>query len=180
MSDAIVATAVSAMRVTPLELTGLLLVEVPVWHDDRGFFMERFQASAFHTLGLPTTFVQDNHSRSMPRVIRGLHYQDNPVQGKLVGVTRGRILDVAVDIRPDSPTRGRSVALELSDTNGRLLWIPAGFAHGFCVLGDEAADVVYKVDATYNPKGEKGICWSDPDVGIRWPIENPIVSVRDR
>ena len=167
------------ITVTPLHLSGLLLISMPVWHDERGFFMERFHAADFAALGLPVAFVQDNHSRSGPRVLRGLHYQDDPPQGKLVGVTRGRIWDVAVDIRNASPTFGQSVGLEINDTNGLLFWIPAGFAHGFCVLGNEPADVAYKVDAAYNPKGEKGIFWRDADLAIDWPVENPIVSNRD-
>src|SRR5262245_41452032 len=128
------------MKVIPLELRGLVLIEQVVHRDERGFFIERFNARKFTELGLPTEFVQENHSRSEPGVLRGLHYQNAPAQSKLVGVTRGRIWDVAVDLRPDSPTFGRHSALELSDDNGRMLWIPAGFAHGFCVLGDESAD----------------------------------------
>jgi len=141
--------------------------------------MERFHAADFRGLGLPVAFVQDNHSRSHPRVLRGLHYQDDPPQGKLVGVTRGRIWDVAVDVRPGSPTFAQSFALELNDTDGRLFWIPAGFAHGFCVLGDEPADVMYKVDAPYNPRTERGILWRDADLAIKWPVADPIVSDRD-
>jgi dTDP-4-dehydrorhamnose 3,5-epimerase len=113
-------------------------------------------------------------------VLRGLHYQTAPAQGKLVGVVRGRIWDVVVDIRPSSPTYGRHSAVELTDLNGRLLWIPAGFAHGFCVLGDEPADVLYKVDALYNPASEGGIRWDDPELGIAWPIERPVISARDQ
>jgi dTDP-4-dehydrorhamnose 3,5-epimerase len=165
--------------VSALPLSGLQLIQLPVWRDERGFFMERFHSADFGKLGLPSAFVQDNLSRSSPRVLRGLHYQDDPPQGKLVGVTRGRIWDVAVDIRRGSPTFRQSFALELNDTDGRLLWIPAGFAHGFCVLGDEPADVLYKVDAAYNPKGEKGILWRDADLSIEWPVVNPVVSARD-
>jgi dTDP-4-dehydrorhamnose 3,5-epimerase len=168
------------MKVTALEPKGLMLVELVVHGDARGFFMERYQTARFSELGLPTGFVQDNHSRSAPGVLRGLHYQINPVQGKLVGVARGRIWDVAVDIRPDAPTFGRNFGLELSDMSGQLLWIPAGFAHGFCVLGEEPADVLYKVDAPYNPGGEAGIYWNDPELAIAWPLKNPIVSARDQ
>jgi len=125
-----------------------------------------------------TVFVQDNHSRSFPNVLRGLHYQ--PGQGKLVSVIRGRIWDVAVDIRPDSETLGQHYSVELSDENGRMLWIPSGFAHGFCVLGDQPADVLYKVTSVYNPVGEGGIAYDDPELGIKWPIENPIISARDK
>src|SRR5205823_71251 len=144
-------SGVPEMKVLPVEIKGLALVELKVHGDARGFFVERYQHDRFRDHGLPSNFVQDNHSRSAPGVLRGLHYQVNPGQGKLVGVIRGRIWDVAVDIRPNSPTYGKHVAVELSDMNGRLLWIPPGFAHGFCVLGEEPADVLYKVDAAYNP-----------------------------
>jgi dTDP-4-dehydrorhamnose 3,5-epimerase len=167
------------MKVTRLDLEGLLLIELTVYSDARGFFIERFRLDRFREIGLPTNFVQDNHSRSAPRVLRGLHYQYDPAQGKLIGVTRGRIWDVVVDIRPDSPTFGHSLGVELSDVSGRMLWIPSGFAHGFCVLGDEPADVLYKVDSTYNPLGEGGIFWADPDLAISWPVDHPIVSERD-
>jgi len=168
------------MKVTRLEIEGLVLIELAVHGDARGFFTERFQIERFRENGLPTQFVQDNHSRSAPGVVRGLHYQHNPDQGKLIGVTRGRIWDVAADIRPDSPTFGQHVALELSDLNGRLLWVPPGFAHGFCVLGDESADVLYKVDALYTPAAEGGIAWNDPELAVPWPLENPVVSARDQ
>jgi dTDP-4-dehydrorhamnose 3,5-epimerase len=168
------------VNVIHLELKGLALIELDIYGDQRGFFIERFQLTRFRKHGLPTRFVQDNHSRSAPGVLRGLHYQSNPPQGKLVGVTRGRIWDVAVDIRPDSPTYGRSFWVELSDMNGRLLWIPPGFAHGFCVLGDEPVDLLYKVNTTYNPKGENGIVWSDPELAIPWPVVQPVISRRDR
>ena len=172
--------AADGIRVMPLGLEGLLLIELKIWRDERGFFMERFQSAAFEALGLPTTFVQDNHSRSMPGVLRGLHYQNAPAQGKLVSIVRGRVWDVAVDIRPQSPTFGQHAACELNDTNGRLLWIPKGFAHGFCVLGDEPADILYKVDAPYDPATEAGIQWRDRDLSIAWPVENPATSARDQ
>ncbi len=161
-------------------LAGLKLIELKQYPDDRGFFMERYVQERFQGYGLPAQFVQDNHSRSKPGVIRGLHYQTNPAQGKLVGVIRGKIWDVAVDLRKDSPTYGKWEAYELSDENSRLLWIPAGFAHGFCVLGNEDADVMYKVDAPYSPKTEGGICYSDPELKITWPVQNPIVSGKDQ
>jgi dTDP-4-dehydrorhamnose 3,5-epimerase len=167
------------MKASPLDLPDLMLIELTIRGDARGFFVERFHADRFEELGLPGHFVQDNHSRSAPGVLRGLHYQFNPPQGKLVGATRGRIWDVAVDIRPASPSFGKSAGIELSDQNGRLLWIPPGFAHGFCVLGDEPADVVYKVDAVYNPQGEGGLHWNDPDLAIPWPVARPLVSQRD-
>src|SRR3954447_7072948 len=122
------------MKVTRLDLPGLMLIELDVFEDERGFFVARFEAGQFREHGLPTQFAQDNHSRSKPGVVRGLHFQHTPPQGKLVGVMRGRIYDVAVDIRPDSPTYGQHVSVELTDLNGKMLWIPAGFAHGFCVL----------------------------------------------
>ncbi|MEP6789605.1 MAG: dTDP-4-dehydrorhamnose 3,5-epimerase [Acidobacteriota bacterium] len=167
------------MRFERLKLEGLILIELCVNGDQRGFFTERFKRSVFSEQGITADFVQDNHSRSAPGVLRGLHYQYSPQQGKLVGVTRGKIWDVAVDIRPDSATYGQSYGVELSDMNGRLLWVPAGFAHGFCVLGDEPADVLYKTTAEYNAAAEDGIIWSDPDLAIKWPIDEPKVSERD-
>jgi dTDP-4-dehydrorhamnose 3,5-epimerase len=168
------------MKATPLELNGLVLIELLVHKDARGFFTERFHAAKFEEFGLPTRFVQDNHSRSLPGVLRGLHFQHTPAQGKLIGVIHGHIWDVAVDLRRASPTLGRHSALELSGANGQLLWIPPGFAHGFCVLGDEPADVIYSVDSVYNPEGEGGIFWDDPELAIPWPVKNPIVSKKDQ
>jgi dTDP-4-dehydrorhamnose 3,5-epimerase len=173
-----VSQAPDGITATPLGLEGLLLIELKIWRDERGFFMERFRSAAFEVLGLPTAFVQDNHSRSMPGVLRGLHYQAG--QGKLVGAVRGRVWDVAVDIRPTSRTFGQHAACELNDDNGRLLWIPQGFAHGFCVLGDEPADILYKVDAPYDPAEESGLHWADQDLSIAWPVEKPAVSARDQ
>ena len=167
------------MNVTWLDIAGLALIQSPVYRDARGFFVERFKEKALAEHGLRVRFIQDNHSRSLPRVLRGLHYQTNPSQGKLVSVIRGRVWDVAVDIRPDSPTFGNHFAAELSDENGLAMWIPAGFAHGFCVLGDESADLLYKVDAPYQPRGEGGLFWADPALAIPWPIAHPIVSPRD-
>jgi dTDP-4-dehydrorhamnose 3,5-epimerase len=167
------------MKVTELELKGLKQIELKIFGDMRGFFTERFNESKYKESGLPVKFAQDNHSRSAPGVLRGLHYQSVPAQGKLVGVVRGRIWDVAVDIRRGSPTFGKHVGLELSDENGKMLWIPAGFAHGFCVLGSDPADLLYKVDALYNPASEGGILWSDPALGIRWPLASPVLSARD-
>lgn len=165
--------------VKELSLPGLKCIELKVYQDERGFFTERYAQERFKEYGLPESFVQDNHSRSKPGVIRGLHYQNNPAQGKLIGVIRGRIWDVAVDLRCDSPSFGKWEAIELSGQNGRVLWIPPGFAHGFCVLGEEDADVIYKVDSPYNPKGEGGIRFDDPDLNIPWPVNQPIVSQRD-
>src|SRR5665213_1832782 len=166
------------MKVVPVEIAGLILVELKVLGDARGFFIERFHQERFREVGLAAPFVQDNHSRSAPGVLRGLHYQSRPSQGKLVGVVRGRIWDVAVDIRRESVSFGKHFAVEISDMNGRLLWVPPGFAHGFCVLGDEPADVLYKVTAPYNAPGEGGIAWNDPALAIPWPINNPTISSR--
>ena len=168
------------MQVTALDAEGLLLIELDIYRDSRGFFVERYNRERFHANGMEFDFVQDNHSRSAPGVLRGLHYQYDPPQGKLVGVTRGAIWDVVVDLRPESKTFKQNFVIELSDTNGRLLWIPPGFAHGFCVLGDEPADVLYKVTAPYNPRSEKGIFWADKDLAIKWSIRNPIVSEKDK
>lgn len=167
--------------VKELSLSGLKLIENRIFRDDRGFFTERYVESRFQDYGIKGPFMQDNHSRSKPGVIRGLHYQVNPSQGKLVGVVRGKIWDVVVDLRKDSSTFGKWEAVELSDENGRLLWIPAGFAHGFCVIGNEDADVMYKVDAPYSPTTEGGIRYDDPDLKIEWPISGAIiVSSKDR
>lgn len=168
------------MKVTDLSLPGLKLIELKLHGDPRGFFVERYNEARFREAGLPTQFVQDNHSRSGPRTVRGLHYQTQPHQGKLIGVIRGRIWDVVVDLRPKSPTFGRHEAMELTGENGRLLWVPPGFAHGFCVLGEELADVVYKVDGLYNPSSEGGVLWNDPELAIQWPVKDPILSSRDQ
>ncbi len=167
------------MKLHDTPLHGVKLLELDVFGDARGFFCERFSSKKFLELGLPIEFVQDNHSRSAPGVVRGLHYQRDPDQAKLVGVTRGSIWDVVVDIRAGSPTFGEHFAVELSDTNGRMLYVPAGYAHGFCVLGTELADVLYKVDGLYNPHGEGGILYDDPDLQIPWPVRITGVSARD-
>lgn len=167
------------MQAISCPIEGLLLIELKVHGDSRGFFVERFNAGKFDELGMPTNFAQVNHSRSAPGVLRGLHYQHGPSQGKLVGVTSGKVWDVAVDIRPDSPTFGHYYGVELSDTNGLLFWIPPGFAHGFCVLGDEPADMLYMVTEPYNPEGEGGIMYNDEGIGIHWPITEPTISARD-
>lgn len=168
------------MKVTKLALPGLLLIELDLYGDARGFFVERFNEKIFRELGIPSKFKQDNHSRSAPGVLRGLHYQYDLPQGKLVGVIRGKIWDVVLDLRADSPTYGKSFGIELTDLSGHLLWVPPGLAHGFCVLGEEITDLFYKVDQLYNAKGENGIHWADPDAAINWPIANPVVSARDQ
>jgi dTDP-4-dehydrorhamnose 3,5-epimerase len=167
------------VKVSDLPLAGLKLIELDVHADARGFFIERYNETSFSLNGLPVRFVQDNHSRSAPQTLRGLHYQVRPAQGKLVGVVRGAIMDVVVDIRPQSPTYGRHLSIPLDDDDGRLLWIPPGFAHGFCVIGAEPADVLYKVDRPYERSSEGGILWSDPELAIDWPVKNPTVSARD-
>ena len=169
------------MIVTDLPLAGLKLIELKLFHDDRGFFTEWYQQDRFAKADLNTKFVQDNLSRSKPGSIRGLHYQTNPNQAKVIGVMRGKIWDVAVDIRSKSQTYGKWYGVELSDTNGKLLWIPPGFAHGFVALGDEDATVMYKVDSPYSPSGEGGICFDDPELAITWPKEiNKIVTPKDQ
>lgn len=168
------------MKVETTSLLGVKIVQLDVHGDHRGFFIERYQEEEFRKLGLPTKYYQDNHSRSAPGVLRGLHYQYEPAQGKLVGCINGTIWDVAVDVRPTSATFGKYIGVELSDVNGKLLWIPPGIAHGFCVLGDQPADVLYKVTSQYNPVGEGGIMWNDPDIGVDWPIDDPTISERDQ
>lgn len=171
------------MDVLDTALSGLKIIKLQKHGDSRGFFVERYAKEKFAEAGLPTEFVQDNHSRSSAGVLRGLHYQYAPPQGKLVGVTRGRVWDVAVDVRTDSPTFGQHVGVELSDENATLFWMPAGFAHGFCVLGSEPADMLYKVTGTYNAQGEGGLMWNDPELAVAWPLDDvvgePIISDRD-
>lgn len=168
------------MKVTETALPGVMLVEPKVFGDDRGFFLESWNARGFAAAGLDLTFVQDNHSRSAKGVLRGLHYQIEDPQGKLVRVTQGRVYDVAVDIRRSSPHFGRWVGYELSDSNHRMLYVPPGFAHGFLVLSD-TADFVYKCTSFYAPAHDRGIRWSDPAIGIDWPLTGkpPLLSPKD-
>ena len=168
------------MQIFECPLAGLKVIQLDVHGDARGFFIERFHAGRFKAAGLPVDYAQDNHSRSAPGILRGLHYQHTPPQGKLVGVLRGRVWDVAVDIRPRSATFGQHHGVELSGENGLLLWMPPGFAHGFCVLGDEPADMLYKVTGQYNQSGEGGIRFDDAELHIPWPVSGPTVSERDR
>jgi dTDP-4-dehydrorhamnose 3,5-epimerase len=169
------------MKVTPLSLPDVLLIAPELFADARGFFFESFNSTAFAAAtGLSVDFVQDNHSHSAKGVLRGLHYQIFQPQGKLVRVVRGSVFDVAVDIRKSSPTFGKWVGAELSETNRHQLWIPPGFAHGFYVLS-EAADFLYKTTDYYAPAHERSLLWNDPAVGITWPISGvPIVSDKDR
>ncbi len=168
------------MKLISEPLPGLKVIQLAIHGDARGFFVERYHRHKLAEIGLSEGFEQDNHSRSAPGILRGLHYQHTPPQGKLVGVVRGAVWDVAVDIRPDSPTFGHWYGVELSEENGVLFWMPAGFAHGFCVIGDGPADMLYKCTGVYNREGEGGIRYDDPQLGIDWPIENPHISDRDR
>jgi dTDP-4-dehydrorhamnose 3,5-epimerase len=156
-----------------------VLVQPKVIVDDRGYFFETYRRNEYAELGIDVEFVQDNHSRSVRGTIRALHFQLTPGQAKLIRVARGAIYDVAVDLRRGSPTYGQYEAFELSDENARQIFIPVGFAHGFCVTSDEA-DVAYKVSSYYDGETERGIAWDDPDIGIPWPTEQPLVSDRDR
>ncbi len=160
-------------------IEGLVLVEPTVHRDDRGFFVETFRAADFPEMGIDTPFVQENQSRSARGTIRALHFQLQPGQAKLVRAARGSVYDVAVDLRRDSPTFGEHEAFELSDENCRQLFVPVGFAHGFCVTS-EVADVTYKVSSYYDGAQERGIAWDDPAIGVEWPVSEPIVSDRDR
>jgi dTDP-4-dehydrorhamnose 3,5-epimerase len=166
------------MRVIPTDLAGLLLIEPRCFRDDRGFFLEGFQAGRYRDRGIADAFVQDNHSRSRRGVLRGLHFQVKRPQAQIVTVIRGRIFDVAVDLRRGSRTFGRWYGVELSDEGPRQLYIAPGFAHGFCVLS-EFADLHYKVSRLYDRSDEGGLIWNDSDVGIRWPIDTPVISERD-
>lgn len=165
---------------TPYELPGLLLVEPKAFHDARGWFLEAYKRSEFVKGGIPDVFVQDNYAHSVGLgTLRGLHYQKDPAaQGKLIRVVRGEILDVVVDIRKGSPTYGRHAAVRLSAENMRMLWVPVGFAHGYCALS-EVSEVVYKVTHEYSPQHDRGIRWNDPALGIDWPTKEPIVSPKD-
>jgi dTDP-4-dehydrorhamnose 3,5-epimerase len=166
-------------RFQRLRIPDLILVEPRAFRDERGFFMETYKRSEFAANGIAREFIQDNHSRSVRGVLRGLHYQRPPqAQAKLVRTLQGQVFDVAVDIRRGSPTFGQWVGVILSDQNLRMLYIPEGFAHGFCVLSD-AADFAYKVSAEYAPELDAGILWNDPAIGIEWPIAAPILSPKD-
>jgi len=170
------------MKVIPTALAGVLIIEPRVFGDERGFFFESFNQKAFRqATGIDVNFVQDNHSRSANGVLRGLHYQIEQPQGKLVRVVRGAVFDVAVDLRKSSPTFGQWLGLELTEENKRQLWIPAGFAHGFMTLS-KSADFLYKTSDYYAPQFERCIAWDDPDLAIDWPLNDsqPLISVKDR
>jgi dTDP-4-dehydrorhamnose 3,5-epimerase len=169
------------MKVTPTPIADVLILEPRVFGDQRGFFLESFNQRAFNVAtGTDFSFVQDNHSRSAKNVLRGLHYQVGQPQGKLVRVVRGAVFDVAVDIRPASPTFGQWFGLVLSEENHRQLWVPPGLAHGFLVLSD-SAEFLYKTTDYYAPEQERCIVWNDPTLGIAWPLEggSPLLSGKD-
>ncbi len=166
-------------KFTKLTIPEVILIEPSRLVDDRGFFMEMYKRSDFAKEGITEYFVQDNYSQSRQGVLRGLHYQKNPrAQGKLMRCVKGKILDVAVDIKSGSPTYGVWVAAELTGENGHMLYIPPSFAHGFVVLSG-VAEVIYKCTEEYSPENERGIIWNDPTIKINWPIENPILSKKD-
>jgi dTDP-4-dehydrorhamnose 3,5-epimerase len=167
------------VEVRPLAIPDVLLVAPEVHRDPRGFFLETWQAEKYAAAGIDASFVQDNHSRSARGTLRGIHAQLHSPQGKLVRVSRGEVFDVAVDIRPDSPTFGHWVGETLSEENGHQLWIPPGFGHAFCVVSD-VADFEYKCSTLYTPDDQVVIRWDDPAIGVEWPIAEPLLSDRDR
>ncbi|SEJ78843.1 dTDP-4-dehydrorhamnose 3,5-epimerase [Sphingobium sp. AP50] len=169
------------MNIIETGIEGLLIIEPRVFGDDRGFFMESWNAAGFAEAGLDLNFVQDNHSRSAKGVLRGLHFQNPNPQGKLVRVVSGRVWDVAVDLRRSSPTFGKWAGVELSAANKRMFWVPPGFAHGFVSLED-GTDFLYKCTAPYDPSAEHSLMWNDPAVGIEWPLEGlePQLSGKDQ
>jgi len=167
------------MKVLPTELDGVLIIEPRVFGDQRGYFMESFQRQRYGDAGVGTEFVQDNISFSVRNTLRGLHFQHPNAQAKLVQVLQGEIYDVAVDVRQGSPTFGRWTGVVLSADNQRQFFLPEGFAHGFCVMSATAL-FMYKCSAYYSPEDEAGICWNDPDLRIPWPVQEPILSERDR
>ncbi len=167
------------MNVTPTALPDVRIIEPRVFGDNRGFFFESWNARAFAASGIEATFVQDNHSRSGRGVLRGLHYQIEHAQGKLVRCVTGEVFDVAVDLRRSSATFGRSIGVALSAENRRMLWIPPGFAHGFVVLSD-AADFLYKTTDYWHPEHERTLLWNDPALGLAWPLDGaPVLNAKD-
>ena len=162
-----------------LDIPDVILVEAKTFPDGRGFFMETYKESEFIKNGIKDKFVQDNYSHSTKGILRGLHYQKDPnAQAKLVTAIKGKIFDVAVDIRKNSPTYAKWVGEILSEENHKFLYVPQGFAHGFLVLSDEA-DVIYKVNNDYAPESDRGIIWNDPDISVKWPLDNPSISDKD-
>jgi dTDP-4-dehydrorhamnose 3,5-epimerase len=167
------------VEVVHTDLPGVVVVQPDVFRDARGFFLETYHADRYRAAGIAEAFVQDNHSRSVRGTLRGLHLQLGRMQSKLVRAIEGEIYDVAVDVRVGSPTFGKWVGVTLSAENFKQCFIPAGFAHGFVVIS-ETAQVEYKCSNAYDPKAEIGIAWDDPDIGIRWPVSEPLLSARDR
>ena len=167
------------MNFKETELKGIILIEPDVYKDDRGFFMETFQQERYRSGGILGPFVQDNYSNSLQGTLRGLHYQIKMPQGKLVYVTYGEVFDIAVDIRKGSPQFGKWLGFHLSSENKRQLYIPPGFAHGFCVLS-KAADFIYKCTDFYSAESERGIIWNDPSLNIKWPLPSPLLSPKDQ
>jgi len=167
------------LKIERSPIDDIMIVSHKVFEDSRGFFMEVFHQEIFKHVGLPSNFVQMNHSRSSKDVLRGLHFQWEPPMGKLMRVTLGKAFLVAVDIRKDSPTLGEWFGIELSENIKKQLWAPAGFARGFCVLS-EMAEIEYLCTGTYNAECESGICWNDPDIGIQWPVKEPVLSEKDK
>jgi len=171
------------MKATPTAIADVVLLEPKIFGDERGFFLESYSERTFQQLGLPTRFVQDNHSKSIRGVLRGLHYQLGVPQGKLVRALQGEIFDVTVDLRRSSPTFGKWVGAILNDKNRHMLWVPPGFGHGFMVLSD-SAEVAYKASEFYAPEHERSIVWNDPAIGIEWPLDRidpsgPVLSAKD-
>jgi len=169
-----------AMEVIDLSLPGLKLIRLMTASDERGFFKECYRRPRYADFGIDCEFVQDNLSFSKAGVVRGMHFQSEPGQAKLVSVMQGIVFDVAVDMRPDSPYFKKWIGVRLDAAKHEQLYIPIGFAHGFCVISDEGAHVHYKVSSIYNPSTEKGFRFDDPEIGIQWPVSNPSVSERDR
>lgn len=167
------------MKITELSLSGLKLVQPDVFRDERGFLLESYNEKRYQASGIDSRFVQDNHSSSVMGTLRGIHYQSVPGQDKLVRVVKGRIFDVAVDLRPESTTFGKWQGIYLDAEQHLQLFIPRGFGHGFCVVSDRA-EVLYKLSSFYDPRHECTVRWDDPDLGIGWPVADPIVSERDR
>jgi dTDP-4-dehydrorhamnose 3,5-epimerase len=164
-----------------MEIPDVVLISPKVFEDERGFFIETYKYDDFAGFGLSERFIQDNYSRSAKKgTLRGLHYQVEPkAQSKVIRVVRGSILDVAVDVRPGSGTYGKWVAATLSSENREMMYVPKGFAHGFCTLEDDT-EIIYKCSETYSPEHERGIIWNDPDIGIKWPVADPVLSGRDK
>lgn len=166
------------MKLIKTDLPEVLVLEPKVYGDDRGFFLETYHRQRYRDAGVDVNFVQDNHSKSAQGVLRGMHWQVARPQAKLVWCIRGKIYDVAVDVRPGSPNFGKWTGVELDSENKRQIYVPAGFAHGFCALS-EGVEIIYKCSDLYDPSDEGGVIWNDPAIGIRWPISEPVLSTKD-